>query len=91
MTISAQRGGDFTTSNKVHSGKVATIHKKGFAFFTDDESDEEYFCPPNLVQGFKEKDTVEYQVSTRNDGRTAVKEIVSVNGEKKLKIGRILM
>jgi hypothetical protein len=90
MTLSATRGGSMG-NDELLTGKVITIHPKGFAFFTDDASYEEIYCPPWLVKDFKEGDTVEYQVSSQQDGRDAVKVIVSVNGEKKLRIGKKIL
>ena len=90
MTLAANRGGP-VGNDGILTGEVVTIHSKGFAFFTDDDSDQEYFCPPNLVKDFKKGDAVEYQVSSQQDGREAVKVIVSVNGEKKLTIGKKIL
>ena len=91
MTLSAQRGGDFLSTNKVYSGVVKVIHKKGYAFFTDSESEKEYFCPPNLVHGINVKDNIEYEITFQNNGKTAVNNIISVNGEKKLTIAKKIL
>ncbi len=90
MTLAAHRG-DPMGDDEIFTGEVITIHSKGFAFFTHIDSDEEYFCPPQLVKDFKKGDTVEYQVSSQHDGRNAVKVIISVNGEKKLTIGKKIL
>ena len=91
MTLSAQRGGAFLSTNKVYSGVVKVIHKKGYAFFTDSESEKEYFCPPNLVHGINVKDNIEYEITFQNNGKTAVNKIISVNGEKKLTIAKKIL
>lgn len=78
-------------NDEILTGEVVTIHSKGFAFFTDDDSDREYFCPPHLVKDLKKGDEVEYRVSLRPDGRKAVNVLLSVNGEKKLTIGKKIL
>ena len=78
-------------NDEILTGEVVTIHSKGFAFFTDDDSDREYFCPPHLVKDLRKGDEVEYRVSLRPDGRKAVNVLLSVNGEKKLTIGKKIL
>lgn len=93
MKILAQKGGENLSEDTI-TGKVKLMHKKGYAFFTDNDSSQEYFCPPQLVKDFKIGDLVEYRVSLQRDGRKAVKEIVSLNGEKserKLIIGKKIL
>ena len=90
MTLVANRGGSMENDG-ILTGEVVTIHSKGFAFFTDDDSDREYFCPPHLVKDLRKGDEVEYRVSLRPDGRKAVNVLLSVNGEKKLTIGKKIL
>jgi len=91
--ISAQRGGE-NLSEEILVGNISFIHKNGYAFFTDNDSSQEYFCPPKLAKDLKQGDVVEYRVSLQKDGRKAVKDIVSLNGEKserKLTIGKKIL
>ena len=90
MKILAQKGGE-NMSKDTLAGKIKFIHTDGYAFFTDNDSSQEYYCPPQLVKDFKKGDVVEYRVSLQQDGRKAVKDIISLNGEEKLTIGKKIL
>ena len=90
MTISENRGVPLS-DDEILDGAVKTIHANGFAFFTDNDSNEDHFCPPPLVQDFKENDVVQYKIMVKSDGKSQVTKIVSVNGEAKITIGKRIL